>query len=182
MAFSPFFLHQRLSDHSINSILTAGQAASPFFPPGAAAAMGGFPPAAGPGAHGGLHPSILPKLQQTVVGRTGPGAAGFGPELLLPGAAGGLPRHLRAFEPPEASDVQDDPKVELEGKELWEKFHGRGTEMVITKSGRSVCTQPVILAYCNTTHILATTDNLMPKHSHAGFNFTYKMIFLLSFR
>lgn len=34
--------------------------------------------------------------------------------------------------------VRDDPKVELEGRELWEQFHLLGTEMVITKSGRSV--------------------------------------------
>jgi len=33
-------------------------------------------------------------------------------------------------------DVQDDPVVELESKELWEKFHAMDTEMVITKSGR----------------------------------------------
>ena len=35
-----------------------------------------------------------------------------------------------------ASDVMDDPKVELEGKDLWKNFHEIGTEMVITKSGR----------------------------------------------
>ncbi|KAK1130561.1 hypothetical protein K0M31_018687 [Melipona bicolor] len=39
---------------------------------------------------------------------------------------------------PEEDGVVDDPKVTLEGKELWEKFHKLGTEMVITKSGRRV--------------------------------------------
>lgn len=34
------------------------------------------------------------------------------------------------------TDVLDDPAVELESKELWEKFHAMDTEMVITKSGR----------------------------------------------
>jgi len=34
------------------------------------------------------------------------------------------------------ADIQDDPVVELESKELWEKFHVMDTEMVITKSGR----------------------------------------------
>jgi len=34
------------------------------------------------------------------------------------------------------TDVHDDPAVELESKELWEKFHAMDTEMVITKSGR----------------------------------------------
>ena len=36
----------------------------------------------------------------------------------------------------EDDNVQDDPKVTLEHKELWEQFHKYGTEMVITKSGR----------------------------------------------
>ncbi|KAJ7309622.1 hypothetical protein JRQ81_007676 [Phrynocephalus forsythii] len=43
-------------------------------------------------------------------------------------------RPLKTLEPEE--DVEDDPKVHLEAKELWEQFHKRGTEMVITKSGR----------------------------------------------
>jgi hypothetical protein len=44
-------------------------------------------------------------------------------------------RHLRGLEPPE-TEVHDDPKVELDSKDLWEQFHKIGTEMVITKSGR----------------------------------------------
>ena len=32
--------------------------------------------------------------------------------------------------PPEDDNVQDDPKVTLEAKELWEQFHKYGTEMV----------------------------------------------------
>ena len=36
------------------------------------------------------------------------------------------------------NEVNDDPKVILEAKELWEQFHDIGTEMVITKSGRWV--------------------------------------------
>lgn len=32
--------------------------------------------------------------------------------------------------------VDDDPKVTLESKNLWNEFHKMGTEMVITKSGR----------------------------------------------
>ena len=38
--------------------------------------------------------------------------------------------------PPEDDNVQDDPKVNLEAKELWDQFHSCGTEMVITKTGR----------------------------------------------
>ena len=51
-----------------------------------------------------------------------------------------IPRPLRGIPPPPPDmnepEVNDDPKVELEGKDLWDKFHERGTEMVITKSGR----------------------------------------------
>ncbi|XP_034935664.1 optomotor-blind protein-like isoform X2 [Chelonus insularis] len=46
------------------------------------------------------------------------------------------PHHLVPPHHPEEDGVVDDPKVTLEGKELWEKFHKLGTEMVITKSGR----------------------------------------------
>lgn len=47
--------------------------------------------------------------------------------------------NMRSFRNyPEDDGVEDDPKVTLEGKELWEKFHKLGTEMVITKSGRWV--------------------------------------------
>ncbi|RWS31543.1 optomotor-blind protein-like isoform X4 [Leptotrombidium deliense] len=42
---------------------------------------------------------------------------------------------VRPFEP-EDDGVEDDPKVSLESKDLWERFHTLGTEMVITKSGR----------------------------------------------
>lgn len=34
------------------------------------------------------------------------------------------------------AEVKDDPKVDLEAKDLWDRFHDLGTEMVITKSGR----------------------------------------------
>lgn len=37
---------------------------------------------------------------------------------------------------PEDDGIEDDPKVTLESKDLWERFHNLGTEMVITKSGR----------------------------------------------
>ncbi|XP_062594325.1 T-box transcription factor TBX2-B-like isoform X2 [Saccostrea cucullata] len=73
----------------------------------------------------GIPASILPKLQQSV-GRS-PITPG---DLLHPFH----PRPLRTMEP--EPDAQDDPKVEIESKELWEQFHNFGTEMVITKSGR----------------------------------------------
>ncbi|XP_048740333.2 T-box transcription factor TBX2-A-like isoform X2 [Ostrea edulis] len=73
----------------------------------------------------GIPASILPKLQQSM-GRS-PLTPG---DLLHPFH----PRPLRTMEP--EPDAQDDPKVEIESKELWEQFHNLGTEMVITKSGR----------------------------------------------
>jgi hypothetical protein len=36
----------------------------------------------------------------------------------------------------EAGTTTDDPKVELDARDLWERFYELGTEMVITKSGR----------------------------------------------
>ncbi|XP_061574675.1 T-box transcription factor TBX2b isoform X1 [Cololabis saira] len=43
-------------------------------------------------------------------------------------------RGIKSLEPEE--EVDDDPKVTLEAKDLWDQFHKLGTEMVITKSGR----------------------------------------------
>ena len=64
----------------------------------------------------------------------------YGPEDVLASAAASAAAaaHLRPLRtlPAEDDGVTDDPKVSLEAKDLWEKFHGLGTEMVITKSGR----------------------------------------------
>ncbi|CAB3401271.1 unnamed protein product [Caenorhabditis bovis] len=61
------------------------------------------------------------------------GAGSMMPMLPLdfgaPGPAGG---------PPEDDGVVDEPKVELDDKELWQEFSQCGTEMVITKSGRRI--------------------------------------------
>ena len=57
-------------------------------------------------------------------------AHGFIPKF--PGFLGGP----RPPMPPEDDDVKDDPKVTLEGKDLWTTFNRLGTEMVITKTGR----------------------------------------------
>ncbi|KAL1130395.1 hypothetical protein AAG570_013333 [Ranatra chinensis] len=83
---------------------------------------------------------------------TGGPAAAAGGAYPLPVPCYPLPKHpyttaedvlqhpavLRPLRPvrPEDDGVVDDPKVTLEGKDLWEKFHKLGTEMVITKSGR----------------------------------------------
>ena len=78
----------------------------------------------------GFPQSLLQKLQAVQSQR---GALPPATELFYPT----IPRHIRNAEPPD-SDVSDDPKIELEGKELWDRFHQLGTEMVITKSGRLV--------------------------------------------
>lgn len=44
------------------------------------------------------------------------------------------PRWLGSPQPEEGLD--DDPKVTLDSQNLWSEFHKRGTEMIITKSGR----------------------------------------------
>ena len=59
------------------------------------------------------------------------------PSHFLPKMSGmSMGEDLRGSRMPDDDGVTDDPKVTLECKELWTKFHGLGTEMVITKSGR----------------------------------------------
>uniref|UniRef100_A0A3P8SH94 T-box transcription factor 2a n=1 Tax=Amphiprion percula TaxID=161767 RepID=A0A3P8SH94_AMPPE len=53
---------------------------------------------------------------------------------VLHAAPGCQSRSLKNLQPEEWLD--DDPKVTLEAKNLWNEFHKMGTEMVITKSGR----------------------------------------------
>lgn len=35
-------------------------------------------------------------------------------------------------------ELEDGPRVVLEDRELWDKFHGLTNEMIVTKSGRYV--------------------------------------------
>ena len=117
MAYSPYLI-PRPTEYS-NSVLAAHP--QPYIP--------GFTPYGGP-TSGGLPSSILPKLQQTVA------RAPMTPAEVLAHHSAAFRPPLRGLEP--EPDVHDDPKVELEGKDLWEAFHKCGTEMVITKSGRYV--------------------------------------------
>ncbi|XP_072163849.1 uncharacterized protein [Diadema setosum] len=115
MAYAPI-LPPRLSDFSVNSLLTPPQ----FFPGvfRGQACLPGTP---------GLPGFALPKF--------GDPHAAYSPHDLL--AAHAHRSAMGPLHPMEAqSDDTDDPQVNLESKELWEKFHKRGTEMVITKSGR----------------------------------------------
>ena len=118
MAFTPFFI-PRPSDFGMagmGSLL----APHPYLP--------GLPLHPG---HG-LGSPLLPKLQNAM------GRAGLTPGDFLPPPHGlGRPLGVRAMEVNDP-DVQDDPQVELESKDLWQRFHKLQSEMVITKSGRSV--------------------------------------------
>lgn len=92
---------------------------SGFLPPGfggnSASGASGF------GLAAMLPPAFFPPLPDNATGSDAAFAAASG------AAAAGLL---------ENDGVRDDPKVELDAKELWDEFHGFGTEMVITKSGR----------------------------------------------
>lgn len=85
---------------------------SPFDPSATAAAIGDF---------GGARPFAGPTDMFLPFGLSRSGFRGLG----------GMAPTLEVND-----EVEDDPKVELESKELWEKFHAMETEMVITKSGR----------------------------------------------
>ncbi|XP_067684994.1 T-box transcription factor TBX2b-like isoform X1 [Haliotis asinina] len=109
MAYNPFLIHRPM-DYAMGSLLSQ----SPFLPTMTI-------------QHPGLAASLLPKLQH------GLGRGPMTPSDMMPPHDPFRP--LRGMEPPDI-EVNDDPKVELESKELWESFHKLGTEMVITKSGR----------------------------------------------
>ncbi|XP_029108795.1 T-box transcription factor TBX3a [Scleropages formosus] len=117
MAYHPFLPH-RSPDLAMSAMLGHQP---PFFPALA------LPPAASLSLPGALGKPIMDQLMGAA--ETGLHFSSLGHH----GAASHL-RPLKTLEPEE--EVEDDPKVHLEAKELWEQFHKCGTEMVITKSGR----------------------------------------------
>lgn len=114
MAYHPFHAH-RPTDFPMSAFLAAAQPS--FFPalslpPGALTKPlpeHGLAGAAEAAAAAGLHPALSHHQAAHL-------------------------RGLKSLEPEE--EVDDDPKVNLEAKDLWDQFHKLGTEMVITKSGR----------------------------------------------
>ncbi|XP_048370343.1 T-box transcription factor TBX3 [Sphaerodactylus townsendi] len=116
MAYHPFLPH-RAPDFAMSAVLGHQP---PFFPALA------LPPNGALSLPGALAKPIMDQL-------VGAGDSGIPFSSLGHQAAAHL-RPLKTLEPEE--EVEDDPKVHLEAKELWEQFHKRGTEMVITKSGR----------------------------------------------
>ncbi|XP_051891233.1 T-box transcription factor TBX2b isoform X2 [Pristis pectinata] len=115
MAYHPFHAH-RAADFPMSAFLTAQPSFFPALalPPSGAAALSlpgalGKPLTDSSMAEAGIHVSAL----------------------------GHQSTHLRPLKSLEPEDeVEDDPKVNLEAKDLWDQFHKVGTEMVITKSGR----------------------------------------------
>ncbi|XP_058014529.1 T-box transcription factor TBX3 isoform X2 [Ahaetulla prasina] len=118
MAYHPFLPH-RAPDFPMGAVLGH----QPHFFPALALPPNGAAALSLPGA------LTKPIMDQLI------GAADSGlPFSTLGHQAAAHLRPLKTLEPEE--EVEDDPKVHLEAKELWEQFHKRGTEMVITKSGR----------------------------------------------
>ncbi|KAG9487101.1 hypothetical protein GDO78_007139 [Eleutherodactylus coqui] len=117
MAYHPFLSH-RAPDFAMSAVLGHQP---PFFP-----ALALPPNGAALSLPGALAKPIMDQL-------VGAAEAGIPFSSLGHQAASHL-RPLKTLEPEE--EVEDDPKVHLEAKDLWEQFHKRGTEMVITKSGR----------------------------------------------
>ncbi|CRL05034.1 CLUMA_CG018034, isoform A [Clunio marinus] len=115
----------------------------PYFPAAALAALASHTPT---GAHQHLYPgALLPKLPPHHHAHHPLGTPYTTAEDVVLAASLAAHQHHPAMRPlrnyPEDDGVDDDPKVTLEGKELWEKFHKLGTEMVITKSGRQMFPQ-----------------------------------------
>ncbi|XP_037049990.1 optomotor-blind protein isoform X7 [Bradysia coprophila] len=152
MAYHPFLQLPRPTDFSVSSLLTGGVPGQgqgspgshqPYFPAAALAALANAP--GGPHSH--LYSgSLLPKLPPHHPHPHHPLGTPYttAEDVVLASVAAHqlhpAMRPLRTLQP-EDDGVVDDPKVTLEGKELWEKFHKLGTEMVITKSGRQMFPQ-----------------------------------------
>ncbi|KAF7286559.1 hypothetical protein GWI33_004600 [Rhynchophorus ferrugineus] len=146
MAYHPFLQLPRQTDFSVSSLLTAannnsssntsptGPGAGAFFP-SLLASQAANPHSCYPG-------TLIPKIPHPH--HALPGHPYTTAEDVLLQAVhnhhSAMVRPLRAIQP-EDDGVVDDPKVTLEGKDLWEKFHKLGTEMVITKSGRQMFPQ-----------------------------------------
>ncbi|KAK4878688.1 hypothetical protein RN001_011194 [Aquatica leii] len=150
MAYHPFLQLPRQTDFSVSSLLTAANnnstptSTSPagpgYFPAAALAAFGSQNP------HGCYPGTLIPKISHPHPHHPLSGHPYTTAEDVVLAAVAAHNHHpamvrpLRAIQP-EEDGVIDDPKVTLEGKDLWEKFHKLGTEMVITKSGRQMFPQ-----------------------------------------
>ena len=126
MAFHPLLTPRPglASDYGINPLFNSSS--NHYLPQSSSS---GLPP------HAFQMGAFWHKLHQSLSGRyPGNSNPGLGGTDML--HLHGLPRPLRSPMYPQENDVKDDPKVELDSKDLWEEFHHKQTEMVITKSGR----------------------------------------------
>lgn len=151
-AFNPFMLPSMVArppptDYSVNSILAGNRPGQ--HGPSTAAPYVGFAPPPSPlklgnhqhqhQHHHHHHHSFHPhQATPSESGAVGPATGGARPASSSTAASGlrgvtGSPSETGADDVRHAAD---DPKVELDSRELWERFHELGTEMVITKSGR----------------------------------------------
>ncbi|KAG5673336.1 hypothetical protein PVAND_003395 [Polypedilum vanderplanki] len=116
----------------------------PYFPAAALAALATNAPTSAPLYPGAFLPKLPPHHPHAPLGTPYHNHPYTAEDVVLAAAVVAQQHHptMRPFRNyPEDDGVEDDPKVTLEGKELWEKFHKLGTEMVITKSGRQMFPQ-----------------------------------------
>ncbi|KAK3790791.1 hypothetical protein RRG08_038282 [Elysia crispata] len=148
MTFNPFLLSRPVDSRALTSLISGagdGIRGHPYLspraivPPLAAAQGPAFLP---PDAASTLFPEF--RHYSHLYRANGNGRSATSPvsptlDAFLPPLQGqGLGLcHLptRGLEPHD-DGVKDEPKVELEGKDLWKKFYELESEMVITKSGR----------------------------------------------
>lgn len=106
----------------------------------------------------------------------GPGLGGPPPNLLFSMLqAGIIPPPGPIGSPPEDDGVVDDPKVELDDRELWQKFSQCGTEMVITKSGRLVFSlSPYLNSFRSDSLLLRSVPDILTSN---GLQFSQVEIF-----
>ena len=126
------------SDFSVNSILTPSVSKSPSLLHQnqlTASAMAAAASASLPTGLNFSDPATAAALLQHMPNPFGFGAAAAAMHAALQQGGGQFRGHMQP-PPMEDDGVTDDPKVNLEAKELWQQFHSFGTEMVITKSGR----------------------------------------------
>lgn len=89
-----------------------------------------FPPSAyfTPADQSAFFPPLSKPVAEQAAGDAGLQAALRGQHLQA------RPRWSESLQPEEG--LEDDPRVTLDSQSLWSEFYKRGTEMVITKSGR----------------------------------------------
>jgi len=170
-AFNPFMFAPRPTDYSVNSILSGcGSGSGSSHHPGPMYLGGSLPPHHHHPHHHAMslygHGQGVPPPSMMVHHGGGPPG-----RVMLSSEDALMQRSFRSMHesPVEANGdgtpgsgaVHDDPKVELDSKDLWEQFYELGTEMVITKSGRYVTTFFIQLCTIDIVHISLTVHTVL---------------------